>query len=246
MAVKGSLWSRDELISVIKLYCLTPFGRIHSRNPEIISVANILGRTPSSVALKMTNFASLDPTIARAGMGNHSKLDELVWNDFFKNMDSYLFDGVELVVASAVAEQAAEFVWESRPGLDVFRQTKTRVNQGFFRSLILTSYDGKCALTGIDVPELLVASHILPWSVDSTARTDPRNGICLNSLHDRAFDEGLMTFEPDYSVRYSPRLPATTRDALESFSQPKMKLPSRFLPDAKYLDYHRAERFIAS
>ncbi len=243
-SVKGRVWSRDELLHVLKLYCQTPFGRIHSRNPEIIAAAKILNRTPSSVALKMTNFASLDPTIEQKGMGNYSKLDKVVWDEFFSNMDSYLDEGDEASDNTGFSDVAqAEFLRDLPSGLDVIRAAKARTNQNFFRSMILASYESRCAITGIDAPNLLVASHIVPWSADASLRTNPRNGICLNALHDRAFDRGLITIADDLSVVFSTKLPSAARDALASFSEKKMRLPSRFVPDMDYLAYHRRAVF---
>lgn len=232
-------WTRDELIQTLKLYCITPFGRLHNKNPDIIELAKILGRTPSAAALKMTNFASLDPTINRAGMSNHSRLDKEVWDDFFQNMDRYLDASEVEWNDDGFSEQQAEFIHATRAGIDVTRLTKTRVNQSFFRKLILASYDNKCALTGINAPELLNASHIVPWATDKEVRTNPTNGICLNALHDRAFDVGLISFDHDYSVLYSPKLPSHTKEALMSFGAEKLHPPKRFVPDKKFLDYHR-------
>jgi predicted restriction endonuclease len=216
---------------------------MHSKNPDIKELANTLGRTPSAVALKMTNFAGLDPTIQRAGLSNHSRLDKAVWDDFFENMDKYL-DATDIEpIYGEWGDQNVEFIHATRTGLDVLRMTKTRVNQSFFRKLILASYENKCALTGIDNPELIVASHIVPWSVDASVRTDPKNGICLNALHDRAFDEGLITFDRDFSVLYSERLSPIARDSLASFGTGKLRLPSKFVPDMRFLDYHRSEIF---
>ena len=243
--LKNRNWSREELFSVLKLYCITPFGRIHSSNPEIIAAAKALDRTPSAVALKMTNFASLDPTIERAGMKNVSKLDEEVWNDFFQNMDAYLENDSKNLTSRGLSEEPTEFIRAERLGHDVMRLRNTRTNQDFFRATILASYDNKCALTGIDARELLVASHIVPWSVDTVARTDPRNGICLNALHDRAFDRGLMTFDETLAVRYSNKLPVHARDMLEGFGRTKIRVPSKFAPDERYLHYHRTHCFIA-
>jgi putative restriction endonuclease len=237
-------WTRTELLQVLHLYCVTSFGKIHARNPEIVLLAKLIDRTPSSVALKMTNFAGLDPTIARTGMSNHSKLDKAVWTDFFNNMDAFLNEAETPEDRGELSEPQIEFIHATRAGIDVMRITKTRVNQTFFRKLILASYDNKCALTGIDTPELLVASHIVPWSVDISSRTNPANGICLNALHDRAFDEGLITFDRDLSILYSPRMPPVTKDSLMSFGDTKMRLPSKFVPEAKFLDYHRSTVFI--
>jgi len=56
-------WTRDELILAFNLYCKIPFGKIHIRNPEIISLAKAIQRTPSAVSWKLANFARLDPTL---------------------------------------------------------------------------------------------------------------------------------------------------------------------------------------
>ena len=81
-------WSHDELVMACGLYFTLPFGQIHSRNPKIVEVANLLGRTPSSLAMKLVNFASLDPAHqARGvkGLAGHSRGDERVWIEFRDN-----------------------------------------------------------------------------------------------------------------------------------------------------------------
>ena len=60
---------------------------------------------------------------------------------------------------------------------------KTRVNQNVFRQIVLANYNKKCAITGIDIPDLLVASHIIPWSKNEEERLNPENGICLSALY---------------------------------------------------------------
>ena len=186
-------WTETQLVEVLKLYCSTPFGKIHSRNPEIVSLAATLGRTPGAVALKMANFASLDPTISQKGMSGSSALDKAIWNEFFSNMDGFLSDNDRGDRDSGFSEPEVHLVEDViRIGIDRIGLSKLRTNQSFFRRMILASYDARCAITGISEPELLVASHIVPWSVDKAVRLDPRNGICLNALHDRAFDKGLI------------------------------------------------------
>ena len=69
---------------------------------------------------------------------------------------------------------------------------KVRVNQSFFRNTVLASYENKCCITGISIPDFLVASHIIPWSKDEKNRLNPENGLCLNSIHDKAFDKGFI------------------------------------------------------
>lgn len=238
-------WTKDELLQVLKLYCLTPFGRIHSRNPIVQKTASQLGRTPSAVALKMTNFASLDPTLRQSGMSNSSRLDREVWTKFFADMTSSLA-GQEFQPRRTFAEEAEKYelgIALFPEGMDVLRSVKTRRNQDFFRRLVLASYENKCALTGIDEPNLLVASHIVPWAENKDIRTAPQNGICLNALHDCAFDQGLITFDDDYHVIYSKRLPEVARAALDSFGSQTLRLPSRFVPDRALIAFHRKHKF---
>lgn len=74
-----------------------------------------------------------------------------------------------------------------------------RVGQNYFRNAVLSAYESRCCMTGISVPEFLIASHIKPWksSDDKKEKANPRNGLCLNALHDKAFDLGFITVDKD-------------------------------------------------
>ena len=77
-------WTRQQLLVAFSLYCKMPFGKLHSRNPEIIKYAGLLGRTPSALAMKLTNIASLDPAIiasGRKGLKGASKADRQMWEE---------------------------------------------------------------------------------------------------------------------------------------------------------------------
>ena len=103
----------------------------------------------------------------------------------------------------------SKFVAEEREfpeGLDRETRVRVRVNQGFFRSAVLAAYESRCCVTGLSIPQLLNASHIVPWSVDPKNRTNPQNGLCLNVIHDRAFDNGLLTITPDLKIRVATKL----------------------------------------
>lgn len=123
---------------------------------------------------------------------------------------------------------------------------RQRVNQGFFRRAVLSSYDGACCLTGLAAPELLVGSHIVPWAADAGNRTNPRNGLCLNVLHDKAFDRGLIAVDADFRVVVSPRVRklgmAGARAVLE-VEGAALRMPRRFLPDPALLAWHREHVF---
>ena len=134
----------------------------------------------------------------------------------------------------------------AKEGEDVISATKRRKGQDYFRRMILTNYNSRCALTGIDIPQLLIASHIIPWEDKKHMqdRLNPCNGICLSALYDKAFDQGLITFSPDdYSVVLSPAL--REHDAQEYFDKHfgiiigrKLMMPSEYLPNREFLEYH--------
>jgi len=73
-------WQEDELLLTLHLYCRTPFGKLHQGNPDIIQLANIIGRTPSAVAMKACNFASLDPALSQKGLSGAIKTHHAFWS----------------------------------------------------------------------------------------------------------------------------------------------------------------------
>jgi len=144
---------------------------MHARNPKIIEVARLLGRTPSSVAMKLVNFASVDPEQrARGirGLSSHSRADEQVWEEFRSNWDEMALAS-ETTLRSLQAgrtnlgDSAADFRYpdENAP-TETERKVKIRTMQGFFRKVVLAAYGSKCCITGNPVEDLLVASHVLP------------------------------------------------------------------------------------
>lgn len=140
----------------------------------------------------------------------------------------------------------------TKEGEDVASESKRRKGQDYFRRMILANYGGCCALTGIDVPQLLLASHIIPWS-DKThkqERLNPCNGICLSALYDKAFDQGLITISPnDYCVVLSSALRENeTKEYYDKhfdcIKGQKLTLPTEYLPSREFLAYHRDKVFV--
>lgn len=217
---------------------------MHSRNPDIIDLARRIDRTPNAVALKMVNFASLDPTIERKGMSNVSALDRAVWDKFFNNIDSFLSN--ESASESTFNEisglsdhnQAPFKLDPEMEGLDIESTTKLRRGQNYFRRMILSSYNYKCAVSGIMESQILVASHIAPWATHRERRLDPRNGICLNSLLDKSFDSGLISFSDDYEMLFSRNLSESSIQIISRMGR-KLSLPEKFRPDLDLLREHR-------
>ena len=249
------LWTRDELILAVNLYCKLPFGRLHRLNPEVIKLAGLIGRSSNSVAFKLVNFASLDPSLKARGIkgaSNASNLDKLIWNEFFNNWDVLPYESEKLLAnyENTTVEQLNYIPENELPKEGKTREqvVKVRVNQSFFRSLILSSYNNCCCITGIIQPELLIASHIRPWGLDEKNRLNPRNGMAINALHDKAFENGLLTITPDFQIKISTILLKQFKNEwiknyFIQYHNKEMILPSRFLPDPEFLEYHNNERF---
>ncbi len=248
-------WTREELILAFNLYCKIPFGTIHIRNPKIIGLAKLLGRTPSAVSWKLANLASLDPTLKKrniAGASHGAKLDAEIWEEFNNNWDLLSFESEKLLAKKTGkrVEEVTDIEVFDLPKAGKERETivKVRVNQSFFRKAVLAAYDFKCCITGLGIPELLNASHIIPWSKDEANRVNPRNGLCLNAIHDRAFDRGLLTITPEFKIKISKSvkrndLTDAVQDFLLRYDGSEIKLPTRFLPATSFLKYHNKNVF---
>lgn len=251
-------WTRQQLLVAFNLYCQMPFGKMHSRNPEIIKYAELIGRTPSALAMKLTNIASLDPAITstgRKGLEGASAADKAMWEEMQANWEQFAIEAQNAAsVLGATTEFGATVGDTSIPdevvdytGSNKIVQTTTRVGQDFFRRSVLSAYNYRCCITGLSVPKLLVASHIIPWRVDAATRLNPRNGLCLSILHDKAFDAGIIAIAEDMTVSVS-RKHVTTVDhffnsALLAYDGKLILLPEKFSPHAEFLSYHRQHIF---
>lgn len=247
-------WIREALVKVLSLYCQIPFGRMHSRNPAVVSLAEAIGRTPSAVALKLVNFASLDPELQErgvGGMGNTSAADRAVWSEFYGRWDVLADNSIipeQIIVAEASAPTQGTPRTPPDGSTEILREVAQRRGQSFFRASVLAAHCGRCCITGIVCEPLLRASHIVPWSHDPTLRLDPRNGLCLNALHDAAFDRGLIAlsehFELQLSASIRSKMPENVyREMFESHAGKPVSLPERFSPTRDMLDYHRLNIF---
>ncbi len=248
-------WTREETIIAFNVYCKIPFKSSRKTNPTIIKYAKIIGRSPSALNMKIGNFGRLDPELKKqgiTGLVNGSKLEETIWEEFNGNWEKLAFES-ELLIAKFLnkkIEEIQSLEIESFPeGKERQAIIKTRVNQNFFRSTILSSYNFKCCITGLSIPDLLVASHIKPWSKDKINRINPRNGLCLNSIHDKAFDKGFITVTPEYKVLISNFFNEYSNDKTVNnfffkYNNQRIILPDKFLPSKEFLDYHNKNIFI--
>ena len=249
----GSRWSRDDLVLAFNLYCRIPFGRMHERNPDVIKLAGLLGRTHGAVSYKLANLAHLDPSLQARGIRGAShgaQADKDIWDEFASDGAGLAFESERLL-----AERTGRDIEKTIEVSDISaiqgreRETlvRTRVNQSYFRRMVLIRYDSQCCITGLGLEALLVASHIVPWAKSTEHRLNPRNGLCLNALHDRAFDKGLITVTDDLRVRVSSKVfeeasPASAQ-LFQSYDGEPIRLFGGFTPDPELLAYHREEVF---
>ncbi len=149
-------WTRDELILAFNLYCKIPFGSIHTHNPRIQELAKLIGRSPGAVSLKLSNLARFDPALqARGirGMAHGSKADAEIWNEFYSDGESLAFESEQLLAryTGRSVEAVAEITEAELPreGKERERLVRVRVNQRYFRQMILARYEETCCITGL-------------------------------------------------------------------------------------------------
>lgn len=264
MADKSTNWSREQLLIAFNLYCQMPFGKMHSKNPDIIRFADLIGRTPSALAMKLTNIASLEPTITstgRRGLSGASSTDKAMWNELQQNWEHFALESqtaIDAIVASAKVQLIEPLTTEDVPASDEeldystenrTSQTQIRVGQHFFRRSVISAYQGRCCITGLTEAKLLVASHIVPWRAEKNNRLNPRNGLCLSVLHDKAFDQGLFTLMSDFKIKTSQRIKALAdnpfaADWLVSLEGRTIELPQKFAPLEEFMDWHNKNIFL--
>ncbi len=135
---------------------------------------------------------------------------------------------------------------DKKQGQEVLRSVKVRINQNLFRKMILIIYNQSCCITGLNIPEVIRASHIIPWAEDSNKRLDPRNGLCLSATYDAAFDKNLISLDNDYRIILSKNITDyyTNKSVKEYFINKegaKVMLPTSYIPHKDYLENHRSK-----
>lgn len=247
----GEDWTHDEHLLAFELYNRIPFGTIHMRNPLLLERAALLGRKIGAVSYKLANFARLDPVQQARdikGMQHGAKGEEAVWAEFGRDPEALVLECGRILALrlGKSLEELAEIDTDDLPKEGVERQAmvRIRVNQSFFRKRILSGYEFRCCVTGLANPSLLTASHILPWAESKEHRLNPKNGLCLNALHDRAFDRHLMWIDDDNVIRFSRHIGNVKKQSIDPsewltiFEGRKLILTEKFAPSAEFLKTH--------
>jgi len=240
-------WTKEEHILAFNLYCKIPFTKINASYPPVKELAEVLGRSNGSVAMKLANFARLDPALkARniSGLTQGAKGEKIVWDEFHNDWNELSYKSEQLLALYKKVPIESELVdtfpvFEGKESMTIIKQ---RINQGFFRKMILASYNNKCCITGSSTVEFLTACHIKPWNIDVKNRMNPQNGLCMNILYHSAFDQGLFTITKSNKILLSKELRSKNDPLIEElfvkYDNRDILLPQKFFPHKDFIEYH--------
>lgn len=233
----------------LNVYCKIPFKDVKEWHPVIQKYAPLIGRSPVALKMKVGNFGRFDPALRSkgiVGLGHGSKEEEIIWREFWDEPEKLAFESERLFAerGKMKIETFAEIDYHDIPlGKNREAIIHQRVNQSFFRKMILCAYLNRCCVTGISNTSLLEACHIMSWSDDEINRMNPTNGLCLNPLFHKAYDNYLMTITPDYKICISDQMFSdvkedNTLNFLKTLNGRQILLPEKFFPNQDFLSQH--------
>ena len=244
-------WTKEELILAFNLYLKLSFGQMHHHNQDVIGLSKLIGRTPSSIAMRLGNFASVDPFHQNRGvkgLEGGKKQVQPIFDEFINDRENLMFESEKILAnfqGITIEQKFKEDLFDisNYTGQTKERLVKTRVNQNLFRKIILSAYSSRCAISGTNIPELLIASHIKRWADDSENRLNPSNGLCLNVFYDAAFDKGFIGIDLNYKIILSDKVKIySSEEYYDKFfsviENSSIQLPDRFLPDKNFIQFH--------
>lgn len=166
--------------------------------------------------------------------------------DNFDNIDNFNSEVKEILINHYSIQEEAKKIIERKPVNPQNHETerlsvvKSRIYQDVLKKYVSENYDNCCALCEIDQTELLVASHIIPWSADKDKRLELCNCILLCNFHNKLFDRGFISLNEDFNIIISKNLSVNVVNMLENNS---FKMPNKDIPNFEYLKLHREEIF---
>lgn len=242
-------WTREETIVAFNVYCKIPFKSSSKTHPMIIKYAKLLGRSSSALNMKVGNIGRLDPDLKEQGISgliHGAKMEEEVWNEFYGNPELLAFESEKIIAQmsnQSIEDSTAIQINDLPQGIERTAIIRQRVNQSFFRSAVMSAYNFKCCISGVNMPQLVEACHIVDWSEDPNNRINPKNGLCMNPFFHKAYDKYLLAISPDMLIMVSEELfQGVTEKSffnyLKDINGRKMLLPDKFLPQRELLALH--------
>lgn len=215
----------------------------------IIKYAQIIGRSPSALNMKVGNIGRLDPDLKErgiTGLVHGAKMEEQIWEEFYGNPELLAYESEKIIAQlsnTSIENSTAIKVDDLPQGLERTVLIKQRVNQSFFRSAVMSAYNFRCCISGVNAPQLVDACHIVDWAEDINNRTNPKNGICLNSFFHKAYDKFLLAITPDGLIVVSEKLFQSATEwsfynYLKEINGRKILLPDKFIPERDFFAAH--------
>ncbi len=240
----------DETAFLFYIFLTEKSSELRTGSKRIDEIAVHLNRSVGSIHRKLEDIRSNEPSYAKNGLipTNCANLVKDIWVQLGSDYDSTkesIRDTYVRMCKDTIVSGEIDLDLDISPGLDIPVESTRREGQPLFRRLVANNYDRKCCITGISMKELLVASHIKPWSKSTPVeRTDPRNGLYLNRLHDGLFDRHLMTIDEDMRIVYADSIRKTNseetfEDLFGRYEGHRIEMPTLYRPGDEYLSEHR-------
>lgn len=180
------------------------------------------------------------------GLIHGAKMEEDVWNEFYGNPELLAFESEKIIAQisnQSIEDSTAIQIDDLPQGIERTAIIRQRVNQSFFRSAVMSAYNFKCCISGVNAPQLVEACHIVDWSEDPNNRTNPKNGLCMNSFFHKAYDKYLLAISPDLLIIVSEELfQSATEESffnyLKEINGRKILMPDKFFPQRELLALH--------
>ena len=239
------LWTKEEFILTLDLYFRMPFGQIDKRNPDIIKMAELINRTPSSVAMRLCNYANCDPELKARGVkglaGGYSQCIPY-WNQYANKR------GDLATAAMKCRKRLIESAFpENDEAYNHMSEWDSLVNELYdykFQSVVKKNYHDRCAVSGLMASQFLVACHIVPSMDTEESTIDASNGILMTLIYARAFTEGLIGFDANYKIHLSSELKSHQFDKgyyslFKKYDGAELGIKDVIIkPNPEYLEWH--------
>ncbi len=186
--------------------------------------------------------------MGRKGLSGASNADKKMWEEMRSNWEDFTIEASKALNQALTDETGDLPDTENYVGETRAVKVKVRIGQNFFRKSVLSSYNNTCCISGLSIPKLLVASHIVPWRIDASNRLNPSNGLCLSVLHDKAFDIGMITIQDDMTIKTSKTIASLDRfyeATIKTYEGREIGRPDKFQPALDFLEYHRENIFLS-
>lgn len=171
------------------------------------------------------------------------KITDFEFSIFESDIDNSLIDRaiIDKTISAKDFHAVKEILVNQSRGIATLRS-----GQDAIRKHTLKNYSNQCAMCDIDDPEILIASHIVPWSEEKATRGWLENVICLCVLHDALFEQGKITVNSDYTIEFSDQFRRRCYDKSNIYSvitqntKTRLRMPQNTVPSKKLLMRHKS------